>query len=56
MYEHVKNVAVSLLDPKNYKDVPSMMGAENYSFDSEIVPAAFYYIGFRFVDIIQLYD
>ncbi|PKU62303.1 IAA-amino acid hydrolase ILR1-like 6 [Dendrobium catenatum] len=55
MYEHVKNVAVSLLGPKNYKDVPPMMGAEDY-FYSEIVPAAFYYIGVRFVDIIQLCD
>ncbi|KAH0455524.1 hypothetical protein IEQ34_015556 [Dendrobium chrysotoxum] len=47
MYEHVKNVAVSLLGPKNYKDVPPMMGAEDFSFYSEIVPAAFYYIGVR---------
>ena len=47
MYEHVKKVAVDLLGPKNYKVVPQMMGAEDFSFYSEVMPAAFYYIGVR---------
>jgi len=47
MYEHVKKVAVDLLGPKNYKVVPPMMGAEDFSFYSEVIPAAFYYIGVR---------
>ncbi|KAK8940381.1 IAA-amino acid hydrolase ILR1-like 6 [Platanthera zijinensis] len=47
MYEHVKKVAVGLLGPENYRVVPPMMGAEDFSFYSEIIPAAFYYIGVR---------
>ncbi|KAG0503729.1 hypothetical protein HPP92_003801 [Vanilla planifolia] len=47
MYEHVKKVAIHLLGSKNYKVVPPMMGAEDFSFYSEIIPAAFYYIGVR---------
>ncbi|EHA8586853.1 IAA-amino acid hydrolase ILR1-like 6 [Cocos nucifera] len=47
MYEHVKKVAIDLLGPENYKIVPPMMGAEDFSFYSEVIPAAFFYIGIR---------
>ncbi|KAG8493885.1 hypothetical protein CXB51_011299 [Gossypium anomalum] len=47
MYEHVKKVATDLLGPANFRVVPPMMGAEDFSFYTEIVPAAFYYIGVR---------
>ncbi|KAK8580237.1 hypothetical protein V6N13_143356 [Hibiscus sabdariffa] len=47
MYEHVKKVATDLLGPQNFRVVPPMMGAEDFSFYTEIVPAAFYYIGVR---------
>ncbi|KAK9167500.1 hypothetical protein Scep_002691 [Stephania cephalantha] len=48
MYEHVKKVAVDLLGPNNFNVVPPMMGAEDFSFYSEVVPAsAFFYIGIR---------
>ncbi|KAB2083124.1 hypothetical protein ES319_A05G243800v1 [Gossypium barbadense] len=47
MYEHVKKVATDLLGPTNFRVVPPMMGAEDFSFYTEIVPAAFYYIGVR---------
>ncbi|XVE60315.1 hypothetical protein DITRI_Ditri05aG0118800 [Diplodiscus trichospermus] len=47
MYEHVKKVATDLLGPQNFRVVPPMMGAEDFSFYSEVVPAAFYYIGVR---------
>ncbi|XP_022773270.1 IAA-amino acid hydrolase ILR1-like 6 [Durio zibethinus] len=47
MYEHVKKVATDLLGPPNFRVVPPMMGAEDFSFYSEAVPAAFYYIGVR---------
>ncbi|KAL1833670.1 hypothetical protein ACET3Z_003321 [Daucus carota] len=45
MYEHVRKVATDLLGPTNFRVVPPMMGAEDFSFYSEVVPAAFYYIG-----------
>lgn len=45
MYEHVKKVAVDLVGPTNFRVVPPMMGAEDFSFYSEIIPAAFFYIG-----------
>lgn len=47
MTELVKRVATDLLGPKGYKVVPPMMGAEDFSFYSQVVPAAFYYIGVR---------
>ncbi|KAJ7959148.1 putative IAA-amino acid hydrolase ILR1 [Quillaja saponaria] len=47
MYEHVKKVAIDLLGPTNFRIVPPMMGAEDFSFYSEVVPAAFFYIGMR---------
>ncbi|KAG0476278.1 hypothetical protein HPP92_013119 [Vanilla planifolia] len=47
MYEHVKNTAISLLGSKSYRVVHPVMGAEDFSFYSEIVPAAFFYIGIR---------
>ncbi|KAL4583063.1 hypothetical protein LXL04_007627 [Taraxacum kok-saghyz] len=45
MYEHVRKVAVELVGPENFMVVPPMMGAEDFSFYSEVVPAAFFYIG-----------
>ncbi|XVF39309.1 hypothetical protein PTKIN_Ptkin01aG0024300 [Pterospermum kingtungense] len=47
MYEHVKKVATDLLGPPNFLVVPPMMGAEDFSFYTQVVPAAFYYIGVR---------
>ncbi|GAV71962.1 Peptidase_M20 domain-containing protein/M20_dimer domain-containing protein [Cephalotus follicularis] len=47
MYEHVRKVAIDLLGPTNFKVVPPMMGAEDFSFYMELVPAAFFYIGIR---------
>ncbi|OMO78610.1 Peptidase M20 [Corchorus olitorius] len=47
MYEHVKKVATYLLGPPNFRVVPPMMGAEDFSFYSQVVPAGFYYIGVR---------
>ncbi|KAI3767630.1 hypothetical protein L2E82_17921 [Cichorium intybus] len=45
MYEHVRKVAVELVGPASFMVVPPMMGAEDFSFYSEAVPAAFFYIG-----------
>ncbi|CAH1434705.1 unnamed protein product [Lactuca virosa] len=45
MYEHVRKVAVELVGPASFMVVPPMMGAEDFSFYSEAVPATFFYIG-----------
>ncbi|KAL2892941.1 IAA-amino acid hydrolase ILR1-like 6 [Bienertia sinuspersici] len=47
MHEHVKKVAVDLLGPEKFRIVPPVMGAEDFSFYSKEIPAAFYYIGIR---------
>ncbi|KAK9993651.1 hypothetical protein SO802_023354 [Lithocarpus litseifolius] len=47
MYEHVRKVAIDLVGPTNFRVVPPMMGAEDFSFYSEVVPAGFFYIGVR---------
>ena len=45
MYEHVRKVATDLFGPTQFRVVPPMMGAEDFSFYSEAVPAAFFYVG-----------
>ena len=47
MYELVKKVTIDLLGPTNYQLVPPVMGAEDFSFFSQVVPAAFFHIGIR---------
>ncbi|XP_043722986.1 IAA-amino acid hydrolase ILR1-like 6 [Telopea speciosissima] len=47
MYEHVKKVAIDLVGLKNFRVVEPMMGAEDFSFYSQAIPAAFFYIGVR---------
>ncbi|XP_008219626.1 PREDICTED: IAA-amino acid hydrolase ILR1-like 6 [Prunus mume] len=47
MHEHVRKVAMGLLGPANFRVVPPMMGAEDFSFYSEVIPAGFFYIGIR---------
>ncbi|XP_077213498.1 IAA-amino acid hydrolase ILR1-like 6 [Tasmannia lanceolata] len=47
MTEHVRKVAIDLLGSENFRVVTPMMGAEDFSFYSEVVPAAFFYIGVR---------
>ncbi|KAI4320537.1 hypothetical protein MLD38_034006 [Melastoma candidum] len=47
MYEHVRKVAVDLVGQDRFRVVPPMMGAEDFSFYSEAIPAAFFYIGIR---------
>ncbi|RVX22656.1 IAA-amino acid hydrolase ILR1-like 6 [Vitis vinifera] len=37
MYEHVRKVAIDLFGPTNFRVVPPMMGAEDFSFYSEVV-------------------
>ncbi|KAK4490117.1 hypothetical protein RD792_000774 [Penstemon davidsonii] len=47
MYQHVKKTAVDLMGAENYQVVQPMMGAEDFSFYSEVIPAAFFYIGIK---------
>lgn len=47
MHKHVKNVATDLLGPEKFRIVDPIMGAEDFSFYSKEIPAAFYYIGIR---------
>ncbi|KAI6690920.1 hypothetical protein NL676_027748 [Syzygium grande] len=47
MYEHVRKVGADLVGRGNFRVVQPMMGAEDFSFYSQVVPAAFFYIGIR---------
>jgi jasmonoyl-L-amino acid hydrolase len=47
MHAHVRRTAAELLGAGAYRDVPPMMGAEDFAFYSRAVPAGFYYIGVR---------
>ncbi|KAI5650689.1 hypothetical protein M9H77_36694 [Catharanthus roseus] len=45
MYEHMREVASDLLGPKNFRVVEPIMGAEDFTFYSQVIPAGFFYIG-----------
>lgn len=47
MFQHVKKAAVDLVGPANFWAVQPLMGAEDFSFYSEVVPATFFYIGIK---------
>ncbi|KAG8378257.1 hypothetical protein BUALT_Bualt08G0118800 [Buddleja alternifolia] len=47
MYEHMKKSTVDLVGPTNFQVVQPVMGAEDFSFYSEVIPAAFFYIGIK---------
>ncbi|KAK4774890.1 hypothetical protein SAY86_009825 [Trapa natans] len=47
MHDHVEKVAGDLLGEQNFRVVEPIMGAEDFSFYSQEVPAAFFYIGIR---------
>ncbi|KAL7117946.1 hypothetical protein ACP275_03G104500 [Erythranthe tilingii] len=47
MYEHLRKTAVDLVGPTNFRVVQPVMGAEDFSFYSEVVPATFFYIGIK---------
>jgi IAA-amino acid hydrolase len=45
MYAHVKAVAEGMLGPANVRLMPQLMGAEDFGFYAEKIPAAFFGIG-----------
>lgn len=47
MYTHLKKVTVDLLGDNHFAVTPQVMGAEDFAFYSEVIPAAFYFIGIR---------
>lgn len=47
MYGHVKQAVVDLVGVDNFQVVEPLMGAEDFSFYSEVIPAAFLFIGIR---------
>lgn len=47
MYEHAKRVGESLLGEHGVQLKPMIMGAEDFSFYAEKMPAAFFMIGVR---------
>lgn len=42
MYEHMREVASDLLGPKNFRVVEPIMGAEDFTFYSQVIPAGFF--------------
>lgn len=47
MYTHLKKVADDLVGPTNFQVVEKIMGAEDFSFFSEVIPAVFFFIGIK---------
>ncbi|KAK6938394.1 Peptidase M20, partial [Dillenia turbinata] len=47
LYDHVRKAAIDLLGLKSFSVVPPGMGSEDFAFYSEVVPAAFFFIGIR---------
>lgn len=47
MYDHVKRAVADLAGDANFQDIQPLMGAEDFSFYSEVVPSAFFFIGIK---------
>ncbi|CAA0827908.1 IAA-amino acid hydrolase ILR1-like 6 [Striga hermonthica] len=47
MYSHAKQSVLDLLGPKGFRVVQPVMGSEDFSFYSETVPSAFFFIGIK---------
>ncbi|KAL8130578.1 hypothetical protein V2J09_019733 [Rumex salicifolius] len=47
MHEHVKKTTMDMLGASKFEAAEPLMGAEDFSFYTQIVPAAFYYIGIK---------
>lgn len=47
MHEHMRKATVEMLGPLKFEVMEPLMGAEDFSFYTEIVPSAFYFIGIR---------
>ncbi|KAI4389186.1 hypothetical protein MLD38_001440 [Melastoma candidum] len=47
VYKHMRKVTIDLVSQDRFRVVPPMMGAEDLSFYSEDVPAAFFYVRMR---------
>ncbi|XP_075483381.1 IAA-amino acid hydrolase ILR1-like 6 isoform X2 [Primulina tabacum] len=47
MYTHLKKVVDDLVGPTNFQLVEQIMGAEDFSFFSEVIPAVFFFIGIK---------
>ncbi|CAI9115380.1 OLC1v1016270C1 [Oldenlandia corymbosa var. corymbosa] len=46
-YEHAKNAIVDLLGPENFNVMDPLMGSEDFSFYSEVIPSGFFFVGIR---------
>ncbi|MCO5612045.1 hypothetical protein L7F22_066307 [Adiantum nelumboides] len=47
MNNHVRNIAMQVVGAKNVKEVEPVMGAEDFSFYAELIPASFFFLGMR---------
>lgn len=47
MYEHMREVAVDLVGTNNVQVVEPVMGAEDFTFYSQVIPSGFYFIGIK---------
>ncbi|XP_073059685.1 IAA-amino acid hydrolase ILR1-like 6 isoform X1 [Primulina eburnea] len=47
MYTHLKKVVDDLVGPTNFQLFEQIMGAEDFSFFSEVIPAVFFFIGIK---------
>lgn len=47
MYEHIRNVATDVLGQQNVVKAMPVMGAEDFSFFTEVIPGGFFFVGMR---------
>ncbi|MCO5578315.1 hypothetical protein L7F22_032156 [Adiantum nelumboides] len=47
MNNHVRNIGMQVVGAKNIKEVEPVMGAEDFSFYAELIPASFFFLGMR---------
>ncbi|KAL8485634.1 hypothetical protein ACS0TY_027791 [Phlomoides rotata] len=47
MYNHVRKTTIDLVGAAGFQVVDPIMGAEDFSFYAQVIPAAFFYIGIK---------
>ena len=47
LHKHFQNVARDMVGAQNIKDMPPIMGAEDFSFFAEAIPGYFFFLGMK---------
>ncbi|XP_058074003.1 IAA-amino acid hydrolase ILR1-like 1 [Magnolia sinica] len=47
LHRHFRNVAGDLLGPHNIREIPPLMGAEDFAFYTDVIPGCYFFLGMK---------